>query len=352
MRVIMLIDMDYFFVACEEIKRPELKQKPTIVGADPKEGKGRGVVMTCNYAARKFGIHSAMPISQAYKIKPDAEYLPMDYSYYESKSNEVFSIIKTFAEKVEQVSIDEFFIDLSVTLSEASDALEYAKRIKEAIATRAKLPCSIGISENKLIAKMACEKAKPSGIKLVRGADAKSFIAKMKLGELYGIGSKTEERLNALGYTTAEELAKASIMSLMENFGSFGIELHNIANAIDESEVVEAGDAKSISREQTFESDTSNPAEISSSIRRLASELGTELESKKISFKTIGIKLRYSDFSESLHGRTIRQTNQPGQIAETALSLFKENSEGRRKIRKLGVRVSGLTSYRSQKSLF
>jgi DNA polymerase IV (DinB-like DNA polymerase) len=276
----------------------------------------------------------------------------MDYSYYESKSNEVFSIIKTFAERVEQVSIDEFFIDVSERVSNDSNALEYARSIKEAIATKAKLPCSIGISETKLIAKMACEKAKPSGIKLVSGADAKSFIAKMKLGEMYGIGSKTEERLNALGYNTAEELAKASIMALMENFGSFGIELHNMANAIDESEVVEAGDAKSISREHTFESDTSNNTEISSSIKRLAAELGAEIESKKISFRTVNIKLRYSDFSESLHGRTIRQTNKPAQIAETALSLFKENFDGKRKLRKLGVRVSGLTSYKSQKSLF
>ena len=150
MRIIMLIDMDYFFVACEEIKRPELKARPTIVGADPKEGRGRGVVMTCNYVARKYGIHSAMPISQAYKLKPDAEYLPMDYSYYEKKSAEVLSIIREFAGKVEQVSIDEFFIDISEKISDYDQALSCAKKIKETIIEKARLPCSIGISSTSL----------------------------------------------------------------------------------------------------------------------------------------------------------------------------------------------------------
>ncbi len=352
MRVIMLIDMDYFFAACEEIKRPELRTRPTIVGADPKGGKGRGVVMTCNYVARKFGIHSAMPISAAYKIKPDAEYLPMDYPYYEQKSGEALSIIREFADRVEQVSIDEFFVDVSNKAEGVEKILAYANEIKTAIRERAKLPCSIGISGTKLIAKMACEKAKPNGIMLVTDEQAKGFLKPLAVGELYGVGKKTEERLNAMGYGTVAALSKASVMGLMDAFGSFGIELHNISNGIDGSEVVENGEAKSISKEYTFEYDTKKKEEVARSIKDLSEQLGREAAAKNISFKTVTLKLRYGDFTEHLHSRSIRATNNPEEIGKTALELYASNANSSKKIRKLGVRISGFTDYKSQRRLF
>lgn len=352
MRTIMLIDMDYFFVACEEIKRPELKARPTIVGADPKEGRGRGVVMTCNYVARKYGIHSAMPISVAYKIKPDAEYLPMDYSYYEKKSNEVLSLIKEFSDLVEQVSIDEFFVDVSNKVSKYEDAIDYAERIKNEINETAKLPCSIGISGTKVVAKMACEKAKPNGIKLVKQEDAKAFLAPLRVGELYGVGKKTEEKLERMGYKAIGELANAGVMELMDEFGSFGVELHNSANAIDESEVVENSEVKSISREYTFEHDTKKDEEIIKSITELSGQVAKDVESKNISYKVVTLKLRYSDFIEHLHSQSIRPTNKTEEIAKTAIAIYNENADRSKKIRKLGVRVSGFTDYKSQKRLF
>lgn len=348
----MLIDMDYFFVACEEIKRPELKTRPTIVGAEPKEGRGRGVVMTCNYVARKFGIHSAMPISMAYKIKPDAEYLPMDYSYYEKKSNEVLSIIKEFATLVEQVSIDEFFIDVSDKITGYEAALVYAEEIKAAVREKAKLPCSIGISSTKIIAKMACEKAKPNGVKLVRDEEAKAFLAPLPVGELYGVGKKTEEKLQGMGYKTIGELSKANIMGLMNEFGSLGVELHNSANAVDGSEVVENYEVKSMGREYTFEHDTKNDEEVIKSIKDLAEQAGKEVESKKLSFKGVTLKLRYADFTEHLHSKSIRPTNNREEIAKNAIELYKENVDKSKKVRKLGVRISGFTDYKSQKRLF
>jgi len=348
----MLIDMDYFFVACEEIKRPELRTRPTIVGADPKEGRGRGVVMTCNYVARKFGIHSAMPISTAYKLKPDAEYLPMDYSYYEKKSNEALSIIREFAGPVEQVSIDEFFIDVSDRIKDYDEALAHAAKIKDAIKERAKLPCSIGISNTKVVAKMACEKAKPNGIKLVKEEEAKAFLAQLPVGQLYGVGSKSEEKLQAMGYKTIGDLSKANIMELMNAFGSFAVELRNSANAIDESEVVENYEVKSMSREFTFEHDTKKPEEVVKAIKDLSAQVGKEVESKNISFKVVTLKLRYSDFTEHLHSKSIRPTNVLEEIAKTATELYKENADSSKKVRKLGVRISGLTDYKSQKRLF
>ncbi len=352
MRTIMLIDMDYFFVACEEIKRPELRTRPTIVGADPKEGRGRGVVMTCNYVARKLGIHSAMPISSAYKIAPDAEFLPMDYPYYERKSNEAFGIIKDFSEKTEQVSIDEFFIDVSSKVNNSEDALLLAGKIKSSINSEAKLPCSIGISSTKLVAKMACEKAKPDGIKIVGEEEAAKFIWPLSVGELYGVGIKTRERLEKMGYRTIGDLAKANIMLLMKEFDSFGIELHNLSNCIDTREVIENYEVKSISKEYTFEKDTSKDEEIIKSIRKLSAEVGKEISGKGLSYRTVTVKLRYMDFTEHLHSRSIRPTGNAGDIEKTAVELYRENVDRGKKVRKIGIRASGLRDYKNQKLLF
>lgn len=352
MRTIMLIDMDYFFVACEEIKRPELRDKPTIVGADPKEGRGRGVVMTCNYVARKLGIHSAMPISSAYRIAPDAEFLPMDYPYYERKSSEAFGIIKNFSERIEQVSIDEFFIDVSSKVENVEDALMLAEKIKSKINSEAKLPCSIGISNTKLVAKMACEKAKPDGIKLVSKEESTGFIWPLSVGELYGVGIKTKEKLEKMGYKTIGDLAKANVMLLMKEFDSFGIELHNLSNCVDDREVVENYEVKSISKEHTFERDTGKDEEIIKSIRKLSMEVGKEVSGKGLSYKTITVKLRYMDFTEHLHSKSIRPTGNAEEIGKTAVELYRENIEKGRKIRKIGIKVSGLQDYKNQKLLF
>ncbi|MEM0074516.1 MAG: DNA polymerase IV, partial [Candidatus Micrarchaeaceae archaeon] len=177
MRLILLIDMDYFFAACEELRRPEIKEKPVVVGADPKNGTARGVVSTCNYIARRYGIHSGMPISMAYRLKPDAVFLPVDDAYYENMSSKVMTIIKKYADRFEQASIDEAFVDVSESAEDYAGALKIANAIKEEIRNSLGLPCSIGIGPSKLIAKMACEAAKPNGIKLVKESEAKNFIA-------------------------------------------------------------------------------------------------------------------------------------------------------------------------------
>lgn len=348
----MLIDMDYFFVACEEIKRPELRNKPTIVGAEPKEGRGRGVVMTCNYVARKYGIHSAMPISTAYKIKPDAVFLPMDYSYYEQKSNEVIAILREYADRLEQVSIDEAFLDISTKVKDYEEAAKYAERIKAIIKEKAKLPCSIGISSSKLIAKMACEKAKPNGLKLVKPEETKEFIKGMDVGELYGVGKKTAEKLQSLGYSTVGDLAKANKMGLMDRFGSFGLELYNYSNGIDEGEVQETYEVKSMSRERTFEHDTDDSKQILKAIAELSKEVVEDVNKQGMSFKVVTFKTRYSDFSEHLKSKSIKPSNNLEDVIDTASVLYTKFVDKERKIRKIGVRVSGLTNYKSQKRLF
>ncbi len=350
MRVIMLIDMDYFYVACEELRNKEVSTRPAIVGSDPKQGAGRGVVMTCNYVARKFGIRSGMPISMAYRLKPDALYLPLDYEYYESVSKKIMDRIRAFAGRFEQVSIDEAFIDVSEKIGGYAEAKDYADRIRSDVLGSVGIKCSIGVGPNKLIAKMACEKAKPNGVKVVRDGEVKGFLSESRIEDLYGVGAKTAERLRKIGYGTVEQLAGADSMVLATNFGaSFGAELRAFANGIDEREIVENYDIKSISREFTFEKDTDDASEVKTAISRLSKDAMKDVEKNQVSFKTITLKLRYFDFSEHLHSRSVKATSSLDTVIRTACELYDENVDRSKKVRKIGVRVSGLVSYKGQK---
>ena len=352
MRVIMLIDMDYFFAACEELRRPELKNKPVVVGADPKKGKGRGVVSTCNYVARKYGIHSGMPISMAYRLKPDAVFLPVDEDYYEQMSNKVMEIVKGFADRFEQASIDEAFIDVSQRAKDYSEALELAKRIKQEIAEKTGLPCSIGIGPNKLIAKMACEAAKPNGIKLVKEEEAKEFIQNMPIEKLYGVGKKTAEKLKQAGFATVKDVANSSPMKLMDMFGSYGAEIYKYANAIDDSEVEESYEVKSIGRETTFEKDTEDTEKMEKAIEKMSQEIEAEIKSQGLAFSTVTLKLRFANFDEHLKSTSINYAaSSSEEIAKLAKQLLHEYYHGDELVRKVGVRVSGLKKFKGQKRL-
>lgn len=351
MRIILLVDMDYFYVACEELRRPEIKERPTIVGMDPKEGKGRGVVMTCNYLARRFGIRSGMPISTAYRLKPDALYLPLDYDYYDKVSAQVMQLLKSFADRFEQVSVDEAFLEISKRAKDYEGAKAYAENLKREVKERIGLPCSIGVSYNKLMAKMACESAKPNGVAVVKEEDAKGFLAGKPVDDLYGVGKKTAERLGAMGYKSVAELSKANLQELMERFGSFGIYLHNYANGIDESEVNENYDVKSIGRELTFENDTNDMNLIEGAIRRLSRDVIAEVEKQGVTFKVITVKMRYSDFTEHLKSRSVRYTNSLDELAGVASVLCSDNLDKEKKLRKIGVRVSTLAKQRGQKKI-
>jgi nucleotidyltransferase/DNA polymerase involved in DNA repair len=350
-RIILLVDMDYFYAACEELRRDGIRGKPVIVGADPKNGKGRGVVMTCNYEARKYGIRSAMPISIAYRVKPDAIFLPMDYPYYEEMSNKVMLVLKEFADGFEQVSIDEAYLDISSKVSSFDDAAKYAKTIKDDVKNRAGLPCSIGVSFNKLLAKMASDAAKPNGVKVITEKDVHAFLDDMPVRKLYSVGEKTGERLEAMGYGTIGKLAKANKMELIAEFGSVGLELHNYANGIDESPLLQTMPAKSVGREMTFEEDTADRKEVEKGMRKLSDEVAAEAQKLGFVFRTISVKLRYGDFSEKLKSRSVKPTGDAEELYDTAVRLYAENAEKGRKLRKIGVRVSGFIQYGKQSRL-
>ncbi|MGI0141350.1 MAG: DNA polymerase IV [Candidatus Micrarchaeales archaeon] len=352
MRIIMLIDMDYFFAACEELRHPEYKERPLVVGSDPKGGTARGVVSTCNYLARKYGIHSAMPISMAYRLKKDAVFLPVDYAYYEKMSNAVMHILKSFSTKFEQVSVDEAFIDVTGRIDGYDQALDYARKIKDSIKSEIGLPCSIGVSSNKLIAKMACEAGKPDGIKLVKEEDATKFLAPLAVGKLYGVGNKTKERLEAMGLKTVGDLAKANAANLVGSLGIFGAELYRSANGQGEESITENYEIKSIGRERTFETDTTDREKIIAQIKSIAAEVLEDVSKQGVSFKTITVKIRYHDFSEHLKSKSMSHYSEElEEIVENAIKLFDASVEKGELIRKIGVRVSSFAKRKGQKKM-
>ena len=308
--------------------------------------------MTANYAARKFGLRSGMPIYLAYRIKKDAVYLPVDFEYYDEVSKKVMALVKTYADKFEQVSIDEAFIDISYRAKSYEDALELMKQLKQEVKDKIGLPCSIGISTNKLVAKMASDDAKPNGIKLVKEDEAREFLSKKPVGDLYGVGRKMKKVLEDFGYKAVGDLAKANPVVLVERFKSYGAELYNYANGRDDSEVQENWEVKSIGRERTFERDTSDRYEITSAIREMSKEVGDELKRQGFAFKVVTVKLRYSNFEENLKSRSLTHRSvDTDEIAQVATQLFDKYAETGEELRKVGVRVSNFAKYKGQKRM-
>ena len=318
----------------------------------PMDGVFVAIGYTPNTEIFKGSIKSGMPISMAYAKKPDAVYLPVDFDYYEDISRKIMPIIKANADKFEQVSVDEAFIDISKKVADHHAAVSYAQKLHDEILDKIGIRCSIGIGPNKLIAKMACEKAKPNGIKLVKEEDVSAFLKDLDVNDLYGIGGKTSERLKNLGYRTAGELANANVMQMMNHFGTFGPVMIQYAKGIDESQVTENYEVKSIGRELTFENDTADTREINSAIERLSKDVMAEVSKSQVSFKTVTVKLRYSGFIEHIHSRSVRITSDYDMLIETAKQLCTQSIDTSRKVRKIGVRVSNLVKCKGQKKIF
>lgn len=352
MRVILHVDLDAFFAAVEEREHPEYKGKPLIVGADPKEGKGRGVVSTASYEARKSGIKSGMPISRAWKLCPKGIYLRPNFKLYEEVSSRIMKILREHTDKFEQVGIDEAFLDISNKVKNFEEARALAILIKEKIFEAEGLTCSVGIAPNKLIAKIASGYEKPDGLTIVGPEKIKEFLSPLPIRELIGVGKKTEAKLKKLGIKTIGDLAKYDVSKLIKEFGSFGFEFHRAAQGIDESEVIEEWVIKSIGREITFEKDTLDPEIISNALDDLAEEVHKELVANKFYFKTVTVKIRYENFETHTHSKTLSFiTNRLEDLAENIYELTNPFLKSEKKIRLVGVRVSNLLAGEKIKSL-
>ncbi|VVB93027.1 DNA polymerase IV [uncultured archaeon] len=337
--------MDSFFASVEVREKPELAGKPVVVGADPKGGKGRGVVSTCSYEARKYGIKSGMPISRAYKLCPTAIFLPVNFPLYIEASKEVMSILRKYAEKFQQVGIDEAYLDVS------SKGRELALSIKKEIVEKVKLTCSIGVGPSKIVAKIASDYKKPDGLTVVELSRVKEFLSPLPVRKIPGIGKKTEATLNAMGVEKIGQLAGCDVQELMSRFGKWGIYMHELANGIDESEVREEECCKSISRETTFEEDTDDPENLNQTMEDLAEDVHKSLVEERFLFKTVTIKVRYKGFITRTKARTLEHyTDELGIIKDTAKALLKEFIDDKM-VRLIGVRLSSLETRRTGQKL-
>jgi len=351
-RIIFHVDMDQFFAAVEEKGHPEIKGKPVVVGAEPKDGKGRGVVSTCNYEARKYGIRSGMPITKAWRLCPEAVFLPVNIPLYLQVSSRIMEILSGYVDKFESWGIDEAFLDVSSRVRDFGEAKRLALQIKKEIYEKEQLTCSIGIGPNKLVAKIASDFQKPDGLTMVEEKDVKAFLDPLDIDKLLWVGKKTARKLNTLGIKTIGDLARYDPSVLLEKFGVMGKQLYLYAQGIDRSEVGMRGEVKSIGRNITFEKDTSDWDFVFTVLDKLCEEVHKEVKEYNFLFKTVTITVRYENFETHTHSKTLPfLTNRLEDFEKAAHELMQPYLRPERKIRLVGARVSSLVSAEKQTRL-
>ncbi len=342
-RVILHIDMDAFYSSVEQREDPTLRGRPVIVGADPKGGKGRGVVAGCSYEARSFGVHSAQPISIAYRLCPNGIYVRPNFTLYEQALEKVMKLLKQFTDRLEQMSIDEAFMDVSQQVAGFDKAAVLAAKIKQAIKEDAKLTCSVGVAPNKSVAKIASDFNKPDGLTVVPPEKVREFLTPLPVGKISGIGKKSSEILGNMRIKTIGDLATTHPSKLTEIFGKYGTRLWQVANGIDEDEVVTSYAAKSISSETTFEEDVADNKKVMETFSSLIEDVHSRVLSQRLLFRTVGIKVRLEDFTTFTRARShTRHTSDKKVMEEYVMLLFAEFERPRKKIRLVGVRVANL----------
>lgn len=337
---ILLVDMDGFFASIEAVRHPELTGLPVVVGADPKGGAGRGVVSTCSYEAREYGIHSGMPISRAYRLCPDAKFLPVDMALYQAVSGRIMKILASYADTFQRVSIDEAFI--GVKTDDPEDAVETALNTKKEILTKEELTCSIGIGPNKLVAKIASDVRKPDGLTVVAPGEVCEFLDLMPVTKIPGIGKKTGQALKSMRIETIRDLREYDSRKLVLRFGKWGYRMQDLARGIDRSEVKEDCTVKSIGRELTFEEDTSDPGIIYDSIDALADETHRALSKTGYLFRTVSVKVRSEDFDTHTRSKSIGFTSSDPELVKNISKNLISEFIGEVKIRLIGIRLSNL----------
>ncbi len=342
-----------FFSLVNKREHPEFKGLPVVVGADPKEGRGRGVVKTCNYEARKFGLHSGMPISMAWSLCRNAIYVRANYQLYRDVSKAVMTMLKRYSDKFQPWGFDEAFLDISSKAQNYEEAAKLAVAIKHDVLWNERLTCSIGIAPNKLVAKMASDFKKPEGLTIVREEDIKSFLAPLPVRKMLWIGKKTEQKLNKLGIRTIADLAAFDVSVLVEKFGVMGQRFHQWAHGIYTSEVGNRkGMRKSIGHESTFATNTDNVNHVLERINDHCQRIHKRLVKNMVLFKTVTVKIRFENFQTFTRGKTLPFfTNYLEELQNTARVLAQDYLQESRKIRLIGVRVSNLKSSKGQKPL-
>jgi nucleotidyltransferase/DNA polymerase involved in DNA repair len=353
-RTILHLDMDAFFAAVEQRDRPELRGQPVIIGADPKEGRGRGVVSTASYEARRFGVGSAMPISKAWRLCPHGIYIHPDIDKYAAESEKVMEILRRASDVVEPVSIDEAFLDVTGSARALGDGPTIARRLKEAIRDELRLTASVGVATSKLVAKIASDMQKPDGLVVVPAGAEASFLAPLPIRRLWGVGPKMEEQLAKLGVVTIGDLAALDPARLERRLGTHGHDLQLLARGEDERPVAaEPAGAKSLGQEHTYGRDTSDPARLRATLLSLADAVAARLRAHGLRARSVTLKYRDEDFHTTTHARTLREaTDSGGTLFDVAQALFADVHRAGRRVRLLGIYASHFGDERPQRELF
>jgi DNA polymerase-4 len=351
-RLICHVDMDAFFVSVEELFDPSLKGKPVVVGGKADQ---RGVVSAASYAARKFGVHSAMPLRTAARLCPHALFVDGHPSRYREYSKKVFAILNQFSPQVEMASIDEAYLDLSGTQRLHGPPLKAAHRLHQAIARETKLNCSLGLASAKLVAKVSSDQAKPNGVLWVLPGQEARFLAPLDVRRIPGIGKVMEASLHMLGIRKVGDLAALDEEFVAHRFGKWGLALSGKARGEDAGGWFDVGDRdqpKSISHETTFSEDTGNRQQLEAALLKLSEMVARRLRDQRLYAKTIHLKLRNADFETITRAQTLDHATQlDGEIAGAITGLFRKAWDGKTRIRLIGVHAGSLEHSEGQMSL-
>ncbi|MSO26834.1 MAG: DNA polymerase IV [Candidatus Nanopelagicales bacterium] len=336
---ILHIDMDAFFALVELRTRPELRGKPVIVG-----GGSRGVVLSATYEARALGVHSAMPMSRARRLAPQAVVIAPDHRRYAEVSRNVLALFNSITPLVEPLSLDEAFLDISGTIRRLGSPITIAELIRSRVVDEQGITCSVGIATTKFVAKIASARCKPDGVLVVPADQVLAFLHPLSVSVLWGVGERTEEQLTRLGLYTVGDIANTPITTLRRALGqATGSHLHTLAWGIDPRGVTPDEPEKSISAEETFSHDIDDPELIYAKLLHLADEVGTRVRIAGYVSRTIAIKVRFSDFTTVSRSRTLTSpTDVTQELYETARALYDSLGLERVRVRLVGVRAEGL----------
>ncbi len=341
-RKIIHIDMDAFFAAVEQRDNPQYRNKPIVVGGKP---DSRGVVATCSYEARQFGVHSAMPSSHAYRLCPQAIFVKPRFEVYREASEIIRSVFARYTDRFEPLSLDEAYLDVSDSRLFQGSATLLAKQIKQDIRRETQLIASAGISYNKFLAKIASDIGKPDGLYLITPQQGGEFVENLPIGKFHGIGRATEKKMHELGIQTGNDLKQQSLEDLQRHFGKSAQYYYNIARGIDERPVNGRRIRKSIGVETTFEEDIADLPTISRHVQQLLQKTLAKLLEKNLEAHTLTIKIKYQNFVQITRGKTLSQPISDSSSTQLLISeLLKSTDIGEKKVRLLGVTLSGLCS--------
>ena len=346
-RAVLHMDLDSFFASVEVLKNSELKGKPLIIGGT----SNRGVVASCSYEARRFGVHSAMPMKMALQLCPNATILRGDMDSYSYYSNLVTDVIAEDAPVYEKASIDEFYLDLT-GMDRFFGCYKWSRELRQRIIKETGLPISFGLSVNKLISKIGTGEAKPNGAKEIKRGIEKQFIAPLPVKKIPGVGQKTYKKLSFMGVRSIKILSEIPTRLLEREFGKPGRQLWEKANAIDNTPIIPYSESKSLSKERTFSEDTLDLKMIRNMLIDMCDKLSFELRSSNRLTSCITVKIRYADFNTFTKQCKISYTAQDNTLSKYAIQLFDKVYERRQLIRLIGVKFSGLVHGKYQISLF